>query len=58
MAVGAIEKKFYTNLLIGLELTENDCHYFSSSGFEIFKKKFKEKNQNEWIQVTLFYIIC
>lgn len=51
MAVGALEKKFYDNLLIGLGLKEEDCPYFSENGLSIFTKIFKEKTQSEWIEI-------
>ncbi|CAH1388481.1 unnamed protein product [Nezara viridula] len=51
MAVGALEKKFYDNVLIGLGLKEEDCPYFSENGFSIFTRIFKEKTQAEWIKI-------
>ncbi|XP_066909340.1 alpha-methylacyl-CoA racemase isoform X3 [Halyomorpha halys] len=51
MAVGALEKKFYDNVLIGLGLKEEDCPHFSENGFSIFTKIFKEKTQNDWIKI-------
>lgn len=55
MAVGALEKKFYDQLLIGLNLSSDECPYFCDSGYQIFKDKFLEKTQAEWIEVLFIH---
>ncbi|RXG54259.1 Alpha-methylacyl-CoA racemase [Armadillidium vulgare] len=50
MSVGAIEPQFYSELLKGLELSENDVQHLSdfSKNKDILKEKFKEKTRDEW----------
>lgn len=53
MAVGAIEPQFYTNLLRGLKLSDNDVLQYDdfSKGKEVFTRKFLEKTQEEWCKI-------
>ena len=53
MAVGALEPKFYSALLQGLEFSEEECPQFSD--FDemkaVFKDKFLSKTQSEWTKI-------
>lgn len=53
MAVGAIESKFYFNLLEGLGFTADEVPHFGNfeESKEILKKKFLEKTQKEWCEI-------
>ncbi len=52
MAVGALEPKFYEELLNKLNLSDEELqHLNSAKSHEIFAKKFKEKTQKEWCEV-------
>ncbi|XP_050308547.1 alpha-methylacyl-CoA racemase [Anthonomus grandis grandis] len=53
MAVGAIERKFYKDLLLGLGVSEDDAPQwdFGDRIKELFKVKFLAKTRQEWCQV-------
>lgn len=53
MAVGAIESKFYYNLLDGLGLSVDEISQYDDfeKNKEIFTKKFLEKTQKEWCEI-------
>uniref|UniRef100_A0A023F110 Putative l-carnitine dehydratase/alpha-methylacyl-coa racemase n=1 Tax=Triatoma infestans TaxID=30076 RepID=A0A023F110_TRIIF len=53
MAVGALEKKFYDNLLIGLRLSAEEVPQFSEfdSANKIISDRFKMHSQAHWINV-------
>lgn len=52
MAVGAIEPKFYSNLLKGLDLPQDLPQFCDlDENKETFRKKFLERTQKEWCDV-------
>ncbi|XP_076338226.1 alpha-methylacyl-CoA racemase-like [Tachypleus tridentatus] len=53
MAVGSIEPKFYSELLKGLGLKEEDCPHFDnwSETHKKFTRIFATKTQQEWCQI-------
>lgn len=53
MSVGAIEPKFYKNLLKGLKLTSEEVPQFGDFAKckEIFKSKFLEKTRDQWCKI-------
>ncbi|XP_041970732.1 alpha-methylacyl-CoA racemase [Aricia agestis] len=52
MAVGAIEPHFYSNLLKGLNLSQEECPYIEKDiGKEKFKEVFLTKTQKEWCEI-------
>lgn len=57
MAVGALEPQFYKTLISKLNLTAEEVPQLDNMGDveknrEIFRRKFKEKTQQEWIEVN------
>lgn len=60
MAVGAIEPKFYAELLKGLGLSEEQCPQFgdTSEVKKIFIQRFLEKTQQEWNEIFIDTDAC
>ena len=54
MAVGALEPQFYSQLVekLGLTMSEVPQLEDGTKNRDIFKRKFREKTQQEWTEVN------
>lgn len=53
MAVGALEPKFYQELISKLEFSHEEAPQMGNNEIrEKFQKKFLEKTQAEWVEVS------
>ena len=55
ISIGAIEERFYKELLLKLQLNEKDCPQHDRSRWpqmkSLFEKTFKSKTRDEWVKV-------